>query len=102
MTFKEWLKYAVKNRSTDIRQLLPELKLKDGTELSVQASEFHMCYPKEKLDDGEYLRVEVYTHGEKIEGLYGMYEPSSYTYGHVPIDFMEELCELHGGILMEE
>ena len=58
MTFKEWLKYAVKNRSNDFRQLLPELKFNDGTELSVQASEFHMCYPKEKLAGGEYERVD--------------------------------------------
>lgn len=53
MTFKEWLKYAVKNRSNDFKNLLPELKLNDGTELSVQASEFHMCYPEAKLDAGE-------------------------------------------------
>lgn len=98
MTFKEWLKYAVKNRSNDFRQLLPELKLNDGTELSVQASEFHMCYPKEKLADGEYERVEIYTHGEQVEGLYGMYETSPYTYGYVHVDFMEDVCQLHGGI----
>lgn len=98
MTFKEWLKYAVKNRSNDFKNLLPELKLNDGTELSVQASEFHMCYPEAKLDDGNYSSVEVYTHGEYVKELAGGYEPSPYVYGRVDVDYMETVCKLHGGI----
>ena len=99
MTFKEWLKESSNNRSNDFKNLLPELKLKDGTHLSVQASEFHMCDPKEKLKDGGYNSVEVYTHGVKVENLdKSGYEMSPYIYGYVPVDFMETLCVLHGGI----
>lgn len=99
MTFKEWLKEASNNRSNDFRNLLPELKLKDGTHLSVQASELHMCDPKEQLKDGGYDSVEVYTHGVKVENLdESGYEMSPYIYGYVPVDFMETLCVLHGGI----
>ena len=98
MTFREWLTYAAKNRSNDSRKLFPVLKLKDGTELSVQASEFHMCFPEEKLEDGEYSSVEVYTRGKRVAGFYGRYEPSPYTYGYVEVEDMEDICKLHGGI----
>lgn len=99
MTFKEWLENASKNRSNDFRNLFPELKLIDGTELSVQASELHMCEPKAKLDDGNYDCVEVYTHGIEIKELKEVcYEVSPYTYGYVPVEFMEKLCSLHEGI----
>ncbi len=102
MTFKEWLKNASNNRSNDFRNLLPELKLMDGTELSVQASEFHMCEPKAKLEDGDYYCVEVYTHGIEVKELKETcYEVSPYIYGYVPVEFMETLCLLHGGISNE-
>ena len=52
MTFREWLRYVAQNRNS--RGLFPNLKLKDSTKLSVQASEFHMCDPEEKLEDGNY------------------------------------------------
>lgn len=97
MTFREWLKYAVKNRTNDLRNLLPQLKLKDGTVLSVQASEFHMCDPEEKLEDGNYKTVEVYT-SERVKGFGFLYENSPFTYGHVPVETMEEICKIHGGI----
>ena len=99
MTFKEWLKEASNNRSDDFMSLLPELKLNDGTELSVQASEFHMCSPKEKLKDGDYDCVEVYTHGIEIKELKETdSEISPYTYGYISVEFMETLCSLHDGI----
>ena len=98
MTFREWLKYVVKNRSNDSSHLFPNLKLKDGTKLSVQASEFHMCDPEENLEDGNYETVEVYTSEEEIEGIAFLYENSPGTYGHVPVEHMEEICKKHGGI----
>lgn len=98
MTFKEWLKYAVKNRSKDSRNLLPVLKLNDGTTLSVQASEWHMCCPEKKLDDGNYEEVEVYTRGEKIKGFGLLDEASPNIYGHIPVEYMEYICKIHGGI----
>lgn len=99
MTFKEWLKEAVSKRSDDYKNLLLELELIDGTKLSVQASEFHMCMPRKKLKDGNYDSVEVYTHGVEIKELNEMFwEMSPYVYGYVSVEFMETLCMLHGGI----
>ena len=99
MTFKEWLKEASTNRSNDFKNLLPELSLRDGTHLSVQASKFHMCEPKEKLMDGNYESVEVYTHVNNIKELNKTcWNPTPYIYGYVPVEFMENLCMLHGGI----
>ncbi len=93
MTFREWLRYVAQNRNS--RGLFPNLKLKDSTKLSVQASE---CDPEEKLEDGNYETVEVYTSEEEIEGFALLHENSPGTYGHVPMDYMETICKIHGGI----
>lgn len=98
MTFAEWLKKASEIRWKDEVALMRELVLNDGTELSVQASSFHMCSPKEKLYDGDYTSVEVYTHGRVIAGLDSYYMVSPSIYGYVPIDVMETVCKLHLGI----
>lgn len=99
MSFREWLQWASKHRvHNDFREILPPLVLADGTELSVQASETHMCSPKRTLEDGNYESVEVYTHGEKVDGLYGLHEVSPFTYGYISIDTMETVCRFHGGI----
>ena len=101
MTFADWLAYACKHRTTDYRRLLPELRFADGLELSVQASEHHLCIPNETLDDGDYYSVEVYTHGEKVKEL-DEYKIDKYTYGYVHLDVMDELAEKHGGIIIIE
>lgn len=68
-------------------------------DLSVQASDFHMCEPKATLEDGDYYCVEVYTQGIEVKELEETYyEVSPYIYGYVPVEFMETLCLLHGGI----
>lgn len=98
MTFKEWLEYAVKHRSADMKQLLPELKLNDGTQLSVQASEFHMCKPQKKLTNGDYDEIEVYTHGVIIKELTLLNPTSPFVYGYVNTNYMDLICRNHGGI----
>lgn len=108
MTFAEWLNWACKNRGKEAKRkfheyLLPELKLRDGTSLSVQASEWHLCDPAETFDDGsKYENVEVYTHGRYPEGFYPENETSPYTFARVDIERMERICEMHGGIKFEE
>ena len=99
MNFREWLTEAVKYRSEDFRKLLPELHLVDGTDLSVQASNFHMCDPQQYLENGEYESVEVYTHGEYLnDTVLNKYIMSPFTYGYVSIDDMETICKNHKGI----
>lgn len=101
MTFKDWLVYACQHRGLDFRGLLPELRLGDGLNLSVQASEFHKCEPLERREDGEYECVEVYSHGEFVSEL-DEYLCDRFTYGYVPVEIMEKLVEKHGGIQLIE
>lgn len=104
VSFQEWLNWACKHRGIHTtekfhKHLFPNLYLNDGTELSVQASAFHLCEPDETLDDGsEYESVEVYTHGKTVEGLDPEWQVSPSTYPRIPIEVMEEICKLHGGI----
>lgn len=74
-----------------------EMELCDGTSLSVQASELHMCNPRETLDTGSYLSVEVYTHGKLVDGLHWR-EVSPSTFGYVPLELLQEVITKHGGI----
>lgn len=50
-----------------------------------------------ELEDGNYKTVEVYT-SERVKGFGFLYENSPFTYGHVPVETMEEICKIHGGI----
>ena len=79
--------------------LFEELELKDGLSLSVQASDNHMCYPRETIkDDSEYEEVEIYSHGVYVHELVHYASETMFTYGYVPVEVMEELVEKHGGI----
>lgn len=101
MTFKEWLEYATKHRHTraGVISLLPQLKLKDGMELSVQASETHLCEPQETLETADYESVEVLA-PEKLEVIKNYRDSYSdaYLYNRVPVELMEKLVTEHGGI----
>ena len=79
--------------------LFEELKLKDGLSLSVQASDSHMCSPRETIrDNSEYEEVEVYSHGVYVNELSRFCSESEFVYEYVPVELMEKLVEKHGGI----
>ena len=101
MTFKDWLIYACKHRTPDFRKLMPELRLGDGLELSVQAGVVYGCEPRETLNTGEYKSVEVYSHGEFVREL-DEYICDRFLYSYVPVEVMEDLVNNHGGILLIE
>ena len=78
------------------KDVLPAIKCKNGTTLSVQASEFHYCEPR--TNEGPYSEVEVWRirlaepiapHFDYVES-----DPS----GYVPIDSVAEFIDMHGGI----
>ena len=109
MTFREWLNNQVEKRAERIdagkatfanRGLLFEgLVLNDGTELSVQASEAHLCEPRDTIKEPDvYRSVEVYTHGEIVKELSELSDTEEFIYGYISLDFMEYLVEQHGGI----
>lgn len=108
MTFRDWLNKQTTERCDRIKNgislltknyLFEELELKDGLSLSVQASDSHMCYPRETIkDDSEYEEVEVYSHGVYVHELVHYTSETMFTYEYVPVEIMEELVEKHGGI----
>lgn len=108
MTFRDWLNKQAIERYNRIKNgislltknyLFEELELNDGLSLSVQASDNHMCSPRETIkDDSEYEEVEVYSHGEYVFELTKYATESEFTYGYVPVEVMEELIAKHGGI----
>ena len=74
----------------------------DGTILSVQASHYHYCWPRN--DFGPYESMEVgyptapppdswrkYLDGDPDD------DPCSSVYGYVPVELVEEFVALHGG-----
>ena len=104
MTFKDWLdnqcaKRAERGGVTDIRKFkFDMLKFNNGKCLSAQASAYHSCYPEETLEKNEYETVEVYTSDPDLETALVFYERDTHTYGNVPIELMEKICEKNGGI----
>ena len=108
MTFRDWLNKQTVDRCNRVKNgislitknyLFDELELNDGLSLSVQASDGHMCSPRETIKDGsEYEEVEVYSHGIYVNELIHFCSETEFTYGYVPVELMEELVEKHGGI----
>ena len=75
MTIRDWLKKPVRMHTYGIQENRPRLYCNDGYSISVQASSFHYCRPRE--DDSDYTKT---------------------VYGYVPIEIIEELINKHGGI----
>jgi hypothetical protein len=109
MTFQEWLNNQCAKRANneDFKAghlmsnghsiLFDNLLLKDGISLSVQASAFHYCEPREYLDDGAYESVEVYVSGVH-DTVLNNYCDDNKVAKYVPVEIMEKVAEHHGGI----
>ena len=75
------------------KDLAPIVKCKDGTTLSVQASQYHYSTPRE--DYGPYTEVEVWKATAPVtEFDYSDDDPSAY----VPIGQVVQFIDNHGGI----
>ncbi len=87
----------------DMKPITPHIKCKDGTTLSVQASKYHYCTPRE--DDGPYYSVEVgypsveppETWAGYFDGDWDTQDRTDSVYGYVPIDLVEDFIKIHGG-----
>lgn len=106
MNFKEWLKWANKNRFDNFGlRLMPSLKLMDGTIAYVQAGERWRCFPQIDLTNGNWDSVEVLT--ARKEDVLEKYIHKGVTigyidYDYVPVEDMENYCKIHGGIKCPE
>lgn len=82
---------------------------KDGTTLSIQASQFHYSTPRR--DEGPYTAMEVgYISDPKDERItppdawreYSDGEFPSDVYGYVPVELIDQFIEAHGGRVEQE
>ena len=107
--FNEWHKAHRTNRTASTPALqamldehwqIPRIECADGFNLSVQASRYHYCSPRE-TGDHPYSAVEVGFPSERVEVLMPFCEspesPTDTVYGYVPVDIINDLIESHGG-----
>lgn len=106
MTVKDWLKKSVRihtcyDGSVEIQEKRPRLYCNDGFSISVQASEFHYCYPQlNGVRDYESVELGFPSVEDELINEYAE-DCMDYTetvYGYVPIEVVEKLIEKHGGI----
>jgi len=77
----------------------------DGFTVSLQASKYHYCYPRED-DCVEYYEVEIGFPSE-VEELWLEYaeqpeEPTGTVYGYVPVELVLQVLNEHGGVVISE
>jgi hypothetical protein len=79
---------------------MPRIVCEDGFAMSVQASEYHYCSPRES---GEpfYFAVEVGYPTAREDALMeyaeSPEEPTSTVYGWVPVEVVDAIVNAHGG-----
>lgn len=73
---------------------------KDGLKMSVQASSSHYCSPRN--NHGPWSEVEVGFPSKRVEELMPYAEnsddPCGTVYGYVPVEIVEHVIDIHGGI----
>lgn len=86
-------------RHLDFRSC-PPVVCADGLTLSVQASRYHYCAPRDS--EGPWFKVEVGFPSaecpELMEWCESPESPTQTVYGYVPIEVVEKLIDAHGGI----
>lgn len=81
----------------------PQVTCVDGFKMSVQASEYHYCTPRESYAD-EYSSMEIGFPSEEeeliLEYMEGCLddEPTDTVYPYVPVSVINEVLAKHGGI----
>lgn len=83
---------------------LPKLTLKDGTVLSVQASKFNYCCPRESvLDNTLYTEWEIGFPSVEIPEINSYAEDeddlTNTIYAYVPAKLIQEVIDARGGIV---
>lgn len=98
--FREWMD---KNRKGLDGRLCTRMTLKSGLSMSVQASEYAYCSPRETLDSYvHYSEFEVGFPSEVVESLLEYAEdlerPTDTVYGYVPAEVIQKIVDDNGGI----
>ncbi len=79
---------------------VPQIVCADGFKMSVQASAYHYCYPRNSK--GPWSAVEIGFPSERVEAFMpyidgGEDDPTGTVYGYVPIDLVADAISDHGG-----
>lgn len=79
------------------------LLLADGTELSIQASDYHYASPRKKLHYSQYTHFEIGFPNREIPEILAYAEqpecPTDTVYGYVPKEIIEEFISKAGGVV---
>ena len=94
--------YLVANKDNkEDYPMVPRIRCADGFHMSVQCNSANYCKPREDRSDFYYM-VEVGFPSSKPELIMNYAEnsdkPTKSIYGYVPIELVQELIELHGGV----
>lgn len=97
---QKWLDEALITKQ--ITPMRRKAKCADGFEVSIQASQFHYCTPRD--NSGEYWEVELgfptmEPTKEIIEFAENSTDLTETVYGYVPIELVDALIESHGGLI---
>lgn len=101
MSFKDIIgEQSVVESIFDYKENAKRIELNDGESISVQASGFHYCSPRDNA--GPYYAVEcgypsVRPQEEMMEYVENYDEPTETVYGYVPIQVVQDFINLHGG-----
>jgi hypothetical protein len=84
---------------------VPKIKCADGFAMSVQASEFHYCAPRDS--EGPWDKVEVGYPSERVDAFMPFIdgsdsEPTDTVYGYVPLKIVAQAVEDHGGFAAQD
>jgi len=84
---------------------VPKIVCADGFKMSVQASAFHYCSPRDSA--GPWSMVEVGYPSEKVEGFMPYIDgedsnPTDTVYGYVPLRVVAQAIVDHGGFAKAE
>ena len=81
----------------------PKARMKDGFSISIQASEFHYCHPRNSIGPWNEMELGFPSELDPILDEYAEEPDTSDTvFGYVPIAIVNELISKHGGIIIED
>lgn len=104
-TFTDWMTEGSWKDNEDYGfKMTKKLKLADGTELSIQASDGHYCQPRMWLKDyADYTEFEIGFPSVAILQLMPYADdesrPTDTVYGYVPKEVIEAVIEERGGVI---
>jgi hypothetical protein len=89
------------SRETEHLKNVDRIVCADGFSMSVQASAFHYCSPRD--NEGPYTAVEIGYPSEKVDDFMEYIDggedddPTSTVYGYVPLKIVAKTVDTHGG-----